>query len=139
MHHVAGRVQRLQAGSAQDAATAGIGQAGIQVLAAARLSAITWRFESNPSSQTGTLQGDPAQFLAKRSGSTAQGFIDMTRSRMQRNAAMFDGIESRFGVPGSVLATIWGLETSWGGYLGRTPVVAGAVTLASYCRRHPRF
>jgi membrane-bound lytic murein transglycosylase B len=126
-------------GLAQDAAAAGIGPAGMQVLAASRLSDITWRFESNPSSQTGTLQGDPAQFLAKRSGSSAQGFIDMTRSRMQRNPAMFDGIESRFGVPGSVLATIWGLETSWGGYLGRTPIVGGAVTLAAYCRRHPRF
>jgi membrane-bound lytic murein transglycosylase B len=42
-------------------------------------------------------------------------------------------------VPGSILVTIWGLETSWGGYLGQTPIVGGAVTLASYCRRHPRF
>jgi membrane-bound lytic murein transglycosylase B len=42
-------------------------------------------------------------------------------------------------VPAGILATIWGLETSWGGYLGGTSVVDGAVTLSSYCRRHPRF
>jgi membrane-bound lytic murein transglycosylase B len=58
---------------------------------------------------------------------------------VQRNQQLFDAIERRFGVPGSVLATIWGLETSWGGYLGGTSIVSGALTLASYCRRHPRF
>lgn len=117
----------------------GIGQRGLQALASARLSGITWRFESNPSSQTGTLQGDPAQFLAKRSGSTAEAFIGQTKRRMQQNARIFTALEDRFGVPGSVLATIWGLETSWGGYLGGTPLVSGAMTLSSYCRRHPRF
>ena len=122
-----------------DAQRAGIGARGLQALAQTQLSDLTWRFESNPSSQTGTLQSDPATFLAKRSGSTAEAFISRTRSRLQQNAALFDAIERRFGVPGSVLATIWGLETSWGGYLGGTSIVSGAVTLASYCRRHPRF
>lgn len=122
-----------------DAQRAGIGQRGLQALAATQLSGITWRFESNPRSQTGTLQGDPARFLAKRSGSSAQAFINSTRRRVQQNAQLFNAIEQRYGVPGSVLATIWGLETSWGGYLGGTSIVSGAVTLASYCRRHPRF
>jgi membrane-bound lytic murein transglycosylase B len=130
-----GYVQAL----APEARQSGVGDRGLQALASARLSGITWRFESSPSSQTGTLQSDPAQFLAKRSGSSAEAFISATRSRVQRNAKLFDAIEKRFGVPGSVLATIWGLETSWGGYLGGTPIVSGAVTLASYCRRHPRF
>lgn len=123
----------------QDAQRAGVGQRGLQALASTQLSGITWRFESNPSSQTGTLQGDPAQFLAKRSGSSAEAFIAQTQRRVQQNARLFTALEQRFGVPGSVLATIWGLETSWGGYLGGTALVSGAVTLASYCRRHPRF
>jgi membrane-bound lytic murein transglycosylase B len=124
---------------AADAQRSGIGQRGLQTLSSAQLSGLTWRFETRPTSQTGTLESDPARFLAKRSGSSAEAFIGGTLSRLQRNAKLFAAIEKRYGVPGSVLATIWGLETSWGGYLGETPVVSGAVTLASYCRRHPRF
>lgn len=124
---------------AQDAKAAGVAQRGMQALSAARLSDITWRFESNPASQTGTLQSDPAQFLAKRTGGSADAFVNQARSRISKNGNLFNAIEQRYGVPGSILATIWGLETSWGGYLGKTPIVGGAVTLASYCRRHPRF
>lgn len=124
---------------ARQASAAGVGQRGLAALQSAGLSDITWRFESNPGNQTGTLQGDPAKFLAKRSGSSAESFINQTRAKIARNPNTFASIERNFGVPGSILATIWGLETSWGGYLGRTPVVSGAVTLSSYCRRHPRF
>ena len=122
-----------------DAQRSGIGQRGLQVLAQSQLSGITWRFESNPKNQTGTLASDPATFLAKRTGTSAKAFVKATRSRIQRNANLFAAIENTYGVPASVLATIWGLETSWGGYLGGTPIVSGAVTLASYCRRHPKF
>ena len=122
-----------------EAQRAGIGQRGLAALNAAGLSDITWRFESRPSSQTGVSYGDPAEFLAKRTQASAQTFINLAQQRLDRNRNLFNAIEQRFGVPGSVLVTIWGLETSWGGYLGGTPVVSGAVTLASYCRRHPRF
>ncbi|MEO1798279.1 MAG: lytic murein transglycosylase [Pseudomonadota bacterium] len=128
-----------KAGLAADAQAAGIGARGMQALANAQLSGITWRFESRPSSQTGTLQGDPAEFLAKRSGSTAGDFVALTKRRINANANTFSVIEARYGVPGSILATIWGLETAWGGYTGSSPIVGAAVTLASYCRRHPRF
>ncbi|MFW2545029.1 lytic murein transglycosylase [Primorskyibacter sp. 2E107] len=134
-----GAFGQYKANFGQEAAKAGIGQRGMQALSAANLSNITWKFESSPSSQTGVSHGDPAQFLAKRSGSTAQNFINMAASRMQKNAGLFASIERTYGVPGTILATIWGLETSWGGYTGKTPIVDGAVTLASYCRRHPRF
>ena len=121
------------------AQAAGVGQRGLGALSAASLSGITWRFESNPSSQTGVSQGDPARFLAKRSGTSAANFIAQVRNRIARNPNTFAAIERQYGVPGSILATIWGLETSWGGYLGGTPIVNGAVTLSSYCRRYPRF
>ena len=124
---------------AGQARAAGVGQRGLDALSTAGLSNITWRFESNPRNQTGTLQGDPAQFLAKRSGSSAANFVAQTNNRIARNPNMFASIERQYGVPAGILATIWGLETSWGGYLGQTPVVSGAVTLSSYCRRHPRF
>ncbi|UWQ17887.1 lytic transglycosylase domain-containing protein [Jannaschia sp. M317] len=128
-----------KAGLAQDAAAAGVGQRGLQALQGATLSGITWRFESNPASQSGVSQGDPATFLAKRSGSSAQSFVNRVQQKVNANANTFAALERSYGVPGSILATIWGLETSWGGYTGRTPIVDGAVTLASYCRRHPRF
>lgn len=124
---------------AQDAANAGIGQAGLQALANAQLSGITWRFESRPSSQTGVSYGDPSEFLAKRSGSTAENFIALARRKKEQNAAFFAQVENAYGVPANILVTIWMLETGGGSYLGETPVVAGSVTLASYCRRHPRF
>lgn len=126
-------------GLAQRAQQNGVGQRGLNALSAAKLSGITWRFESNPRNQTGTLQADPARFLAKRSGSSADSFIKRTRSKISANKNTFAALERRFGVPASLLATIWGLETSWGGYLGKTPVISGAVTLSSYCRRYPRF
>lgn len=124
---------------AKQAAASGVGQRGQQALATAKLSDITWRFESNPSSQSGVSQGDPARFLAKRSGSSAANFVNQTRAKIARNPNTFASIERAYGVPASLLATIWGLETSWGGYLGKTPIVSGAVTLSSYCRRHPKF
>lgn len=124
---------------AQQAQSRGVGQRGLQALQSAQLSGITWRFESRPSSQTGVSYRDPAEFLAKRTGGSAQAFVNATRSRIKRNANLFAAVEKRFGVPASVLGVIWGLETSWGGYLGKTSIVDGAVTLASYCRRHPRF
>ncbi|MCK0150993.1 lytic murein transglycosylase [Marivita sp. S6314] len=124
---------------AKQAASAGVGQRGLAALQSAALSNITWKFESNPRNQTGTLQSDPARFLAKRSGSSAESFINQTRNKIARNPNTFASIERSYGVPASILATIWGLETSWGGYLGGTPIVSGAVTLSSYCRRHPRF
>lgn len=124
---------------AQEASRQGVGQRGLQALQAAQLSGITWRFESRPSTQSGTLQSDPRDFLARRSGSTADAFIARARDRYNRNPNTFATIEKSFGVPGQILASIWGFETSWGGYLGETPIVGGAVTLASYCRRHPRF
>lgn len=134
-----GQFGAYKQGLAQDAAASGVGQRGLQALGAANLSGITWRFESNPASQSGVSQGDPARFLAKRSGSSADAFIQQAQNRKDRNANLFAALERQYGVPGSILVTIWGLETSWGGYTGRTPVVDGAVTLASYCRRHPRF
>lgn len=124
---------------ARDAQAAGVGQRGMQALQNAQLSGITWRFESNPASQSGVSQGDPARFLAKRSGSSADAFIRRVQQKVNQNANTFAALERSYGVPGSILATIWGLETSWGGYTGNTPIVDGAVTLASYCRRHPRF
>jgi len=123
---------------AQQAASYGVGQRGMQALQQARLSGITWRFESNPASQSSMRYRSPEEFLKSRF-SSVNSFVSNAKRRLDRNARLFQAIEQRYGVPGSILVAIWGYETSWGGYTGETPIVNGAVTLASYCRRHPRF
>lgn len=123
---------------AQQAASAGVGQRGLQALQQAKLSGITWRFESNPASQSGMRYRSPEQFLKSRF-SSVNSFISGAKRRLQQNARLFQAIEQRYGVPGSILVAIWGYETNWGGYTGDTRIVSGAVTLSSYCRRHPRF
>jgi membrane-bound lytic murein transglycosylase B len=123
---------------AQQAASSGVGQRGQQALRQAKLSGITWRFESNPASQSSMRHRSPEQFLKSRF-SSVNSFVNGAKRRLRQNARLFQSIEQRYGVPGSILVAIWGYETGWGGYKGKTPVVSGAVTLASYCRRHPRF
>lgn len=123
---------------AQQAASAGVGQRGLQALQQARLSGITWRFESNPASQSSMRYRSPEQFLTSRFSSVSS-FVSGAQRRLQQSAGFFQALEQRYGVPGSILVAIWGYETNWGGFTGDTPIVGGAVTLASYCRRHPRF
>ncbi|GAB4522763.1 MAG: lytic murein transglycosylase [Roseibium sp.] len=123
---------------AQQAASSGVGRRGLKALQQARLSGITWRFETNPASQSSMRYRSPEEFLKSRF-SSVNSFVTGAKRKLTQNARLFRAIERRYGVPGSVLVAIWGYETGWGGYKGDTPVVNGAVTLASYCRRHPRF
>ena len=58
---------------------------------------------------------------------------------LRRHAALFSGIEQRFGVPGPVLVAIWGLETDFGVNQGRFPIIRSLATLAYDCRRSERF
>src|SRR5207247_3986388 len=58
---------------------------------------------------------------------------------LRRHAALFSGIEQRFGVPGPVLVAIWGLETDFGINQGRFPIIRSLATLAYDCRRSERF
>lgn len=99
---------------AQQAATSGVGQSGLQALQQARLSGITWRFESNPASQSGTRHRSPEQFLTSRFSSVSS-FVSGAQQRLRQSAGFFQAIEQSYGVPGSILVAIWGYETNWGG------------------------
>ncbi|WP_305988421.1 lytic murein transglycosylase [Roseibium sp. MMSF_3544] len=123
---------------AREAASAGVGQRGLKALQQARLSGITWRFESNPSSQSSMRYRSPEQFLKSRF-SSVNAFVSGGKRKLKQNARLFQALEKRYGVPGPILVAIWGYETNWGGFKGDTRIVSGAVTLASYCRRYPRF
>jgi membrane-bound lytic murein transglycosylase B len=58
---------------------------------------------------------------------------------MKQNGSMLSRIEQRFGVPGSVLVAIWGLETDYGANIGKFPTLRSLATLAYNCRRSEMF
>ena len=61
------------------------------------------------------------------------------RRMMQTYAPVLQRIERQFGVPGSVVIAIWGLETDFGADIGKTPVIRALATLANDCRRSQMF
>ncbi len=67
------------------------------------------------------------------------GMIAMGKSRLQKNAGLFAGIEKRYGVPGPVLVAIWGLETGFGPNRGNMSTIRSLATLAYDCRRSAFF
>jgi lytic murein transglycosylase len=65
--------------------------------------------------------------------------IGQGQQRLKQQAALFQRIEQRFGVPGPVLVAFWGLETDFGGYMGKMPTLRSVTTLAFDCRRSELF
>jgi len=55
------------------------------------------------------------------------------------HASMLQRIEARFGVPGSIVIAIWGLETDFGVDVGKQPALRALATLAHDCRRSQMF
>jgi lytic murein transglycosylase len=58
---------------------------------------------------------------------------------MQTHAALLRRIEQAYGVPGSILIAIWGLETGFGVDNGKSAVIRSLATLAHDCRRSEMF
>jgi lytic murein transglycosylase len=59
--------------------------------------------------------------------------------QMQQHAEDIKRIEKQYGVPGSVIVAIWGLETDYGVNQGKMSVVRSVATLAYDCRRTDKF
>lgn len=76
------------------------------------------------------------QFMQKRGG---QAIISRGRKMKAQNAALFDSIESRYGVPAGPIIAIWGMETGFGGFLGKEHTLSAVSTLAYDCRRSDYF
>jgi lytic murein transglycosylase len=94
---------------------------------------------------TGTIRADRGQhsfklsldqFMAKRG---APAIAAKGRSLKGANAALFNAIEKRYGVPPGPLLTIWGMETGFGTFMGNQPTVSAVATLAYDCRRPEYF
>lgn len=60
-------------------------------------------------------------------------------NKMKQYGSVLSRIEERYGVPGSVLVAIWGLETDYGANIGKFPTIRSIATLAYDCRRGDMF
>src|SRR5262249_6708808 len=58
---------------------------------------------------------------------------------LKRYGSVLGRIEKQFGVPGSVVVAIWGLETDYGANLGGFATVRSLASLAYDCRRSELF
>lgn len=76
------------------------------------------------------------QFMQKRGG---QAIISRGKKMKQQNAALFTSIERRFGVSAGPLIAIWGMETGFGGFMGKEHTLSAVSTLAYDCRRSDYF
>lgn len=115
-----------------EAVAAGVGQRGLDALAAARL---------NPE----VLKRDRAQ------GVFSQSFIEFSnrmiadyrlsqgKANLKKYAATFDRMESEYGVPRAVMAAFWGLETDFGAVQGDFNTLNSLITLGHDCRRPELF
>lgn len=59
--------------------------------------------------------------------------------KLKAERALFDQIEQTYGVPGEVIVAFWGLETDFGGNLGKFDTRNALVTLSHDCRRPDFF
>ncbi len=76
------------------------------------------------------------EFMKKRGGAA---IISRGKSQKASNAALFDMIERRFGVPAGPILAIWGMETGFGGFMGDQHTLSAVATLAYDCRRSAYF
>lgn len=65
--------------------------------------------------------------------------IGQGRRAVADNRELLRAVEARFGVPGAVMAAIWGVESNYGATLGSFPVVQSLATLAYDGRRATFF
>ncbi|WP_255010557.1 lytic transglycosylase domain-containing protein [Roseovarius sp. M141] len=121
-----------KAAFAQQAANAGVGQRGLNALAQAQYASSTIAADRNQKSFKYTLN----KFMKIRGADT---IVAQGRKRKARDAAFYQSLEARYGVPAGILIAIHGMETGFGGFMGDSAVVSAITTLAYDCRRSDFF
>jgi len=69
----------------------------------------------------------------------AAGIINRAKGKLKSNRKLLARIEKKYGVSKEVIVAIWGLETGFGGFQGKSSIVRSLATLAFDCRRGPFF
>jgi membrane-bound lytic murein transglycosylase B len=118
---------------AQEAAAQGVGRKGLSALAGASYATATIKADRAVHK---AFSGSVEQFMKRRGGAA---IISKGRSLKKSNAALFNDIEQRYGVPPGVLLAIWGMETGFGAYMGKQNTISAITTLAYDCRRPDFF
>jgi membrane-bound lytic murein transglycosylase B len=117
---------------AGEARAKGIGASGISALMTTNYASATIAADRGQRSFSLSLN----QFLAKRGAST---IVARGRTLKQSQAAMFESIRQRYGVPPGPLIAIWGMETGFGSQRGNQNMLSSIATLAYDCRRPEYF
>ncbi|CAN7747349.1 lytic murein transglycosylase [Mesorhizobium caraganae] len=114
---------------AAQARSEGVGGKGLAALAGANYATKTISVDRAIHK---AFSGSVDAFMKRRGGAA---IISKGRTLKKSNAAMFDRIESNYGVSPGVLLAIWGMETGFGASLGNQNTVSAILTLAYDCRR----
>ena len=114
---------------AAQARSEGVGGKGLAALAGANYATKTISVDRAIHK---AFSGSVDAFMKRRGGAA---IISKGRALKKSNAAMFDRIESNYGVSPGVLLAIWGMETGFGASLGNQNTVSAILTLAYDCRR----
>ncbi|WOI55049.1 lytic murein transglycosylase [Palleronia sp. LCG004] len=121
-----------KAAFAREAQAAGVGQRGLQALAATRYAQSTINADRNQQSFSYSLE----RFMEVRGADT---IVSQGRQRLAANPAFYASLEQRYGVPAGVIIAIHGMETGFGNFMGDSNVVSAISTLAYDCRRSDFF
>ena len=117
---------------APQAKAAGIGPKGVSALMGATYATQTIYADRHQHSFHLSL----GQFMAKRGASA---IVSQGRRLKSANAALFQRIEAKYGVPAGPLIAIWGMETGFGRFTGNQNTISAQATLAYDCRRSAFF
>ena len=119
-------------GVIDEAAAKGVGPAGQQALANARLNEEVLRHDR--------AQGVFTQnFLEFSSRMVNEYRLRQGAANLLRHAAVFERARREYGVPGEVIAAFWALETDFGAVQGDFVTLHALATLAHDCRRPEIF
>lgn len=127
-----GNYNAWKAEIAAEAKAQGVGAKGISALMATSYSRETISADRNQKSFKYSLE----KFMNVRGAET---IIKQGRGQKARNAKLFAALERQYGVPAGVLIAIHGMETAFGGFMGKTNIVAAISTLTYDCRRSDFF
>lgn len=114
------------------AASAGIGQRGLEALAGTSYATKTIAADRNQRSFGYSLE----RFMEVRGAST---IVAQGKRRKAQNPEFYAALERQYGVPAGVIIAIHGMETAFGNYMGDSQVVSAIATLAYDCRRSAFF
>jgi lytic murein transglycosylase len=128
----AGGFNRWKADFTKEAKARGVGNKALSALADTSYSRKTIAADRGQKSFKLSLNA----FMQKRGG---KAIASQGRGMKSKNAALFQRIEQRYGVPAGPLIAIWGMETAFGSFMGNSNILSAVATLAYDCRRSEFF